>query len=243
MAASTLPPQPVPAATTSTPKDPNDSPGATIESPYRSRNRQGRVTFSVRRLDDPSRAGWAAVFGTAETTVPQETVPASTGFPTITARVEAESSGYENWLGWIQMVNERTPDGREIRADHDPIWFLQGRDVPYAAVGYAPTFFDAPTRPERRPVLWEADLFLCTVPSLRDGLDASTAAVEPLAGARWGFRIDRDGEAPAPIGLRPAGNWAWASWVPALRKSFPRWRFADRTASVTLDRRPGSLPP
>jgi hypothetical protein len=155
-------------------------------------------------------------------------------FPAIHATVEPTARGYQNWLGWIQFVNEREPNGRPISSEHDPIWFLRGKDIPYCAVGYAPAFFDAPTRPARRGVLWEADLFLCTVPSLAPKDDRVLSPVEPLVGLRWGFRIDADGGEPSPLAPRWTGDWAWASWVPVLRKAFPSWPFADRTPSVAF---------
>jgi hypothetical protein len=149
--------------------------------------------------------------------------------------VDPEGQGYHNWLGWIQLVNERDPKGASISSAHDPIWFLQGKEVPYCAVGYAPSFFDAPSRPARRAVLWEADLFLCSVPTISTIDGRPDAPLEPLAGVRWGFRIASDGEAPTPIAPRWTGDWAWASWVPVLRRAFPTWRFADRTPSVGLN--------
>ena len=197
--------------------------------------RRGRLTVSTASIPRAGVAGWEAVYGSALKRVPTEEVEAHAGFPALLARVEPEGSGYHNWLGWIQFVNERDPKGVSISSEHDPIWFLRGKEVPYAAVGYAPSFFDAPTRPSRQAVLWEADLFLCTVPSGSPLDGHADSPLEPLAGVRWGFRIDSDGGTPTLIPPRLTGDWAWASWVPSLRRAFPHWRFADRTPSVALN--------
>lgn len=206
----------------------------TIETRFEGSTRRGRVTVSMAPVPRPAEAGWEAVFGASWKSVPPEAVAAQAGFPALLARVEPEGRGYHNWLGWIQLVNERDPKGNTISSEHDPIWFLRGKGVPYGAVGYAPSFFDAPSRPARKAVLWEADLFLCTVPSVSGTNGAPDSPLEPLAGIRWGFRIAADGEEPTPLAPRWTGDWAWASWVPVLRRDFPSWRFADRTPSVVL---------
>src|SRR5208282_1883053 len=206
----------------------------TLETRFEAGTRRGRVTVSLTPVPQTIDGGWDAVYGTTLKDAGSEAISMLAGFPALLGRVEPEGRGYHNWLGWIQLVNERDPKGRAVSSDHDPIWFLRGREVPYGAVGYAPSFVDAPTRPERRTVLWEADLFLCTVPSLSAIDGRADSPVEPLAGLRWGFRIASDGEEPTPIPPRWTGDWAWASWVPVLRRAFPTWRFADRTPSVVL---------
>jgi hypothetical protein len=194
----------------------------------------GRLRVNLGRVSDARDSGYEAVFGSSSFGFSPDGVAAHEGFPVLLAQVEPAGRGYENWLGWIQFVNERDPNGRSISSEHDPIWFLRGKDVPYGSIGYAPSFFDAPTRPARKAVLWEADLFLCTVPSVSPGDGRPDSAVEPLAALRWGFRIDTDGAEPTPLTPRWTGDWAWASWVPVLRKGFPSWQFADRTPSVGL---------
>ncbi|MGD0257628.1 MAG: hypothetical protein ABSB90_07095 [Thermoplasmata archaeon] len=205
-----------------------------LETTFEGGTHRGRVTVAMAPIPHAEAAGWEAVFGTAMQGASPEEREAHSGFPGLLARVEPRGRGYNNWLGWIQFVNERDPRGTSFSSEHDPIWFLQGKEVPYAAVGYAPTFFDAPTRPARRAVLWEADLFLCTVPSVAPADGRPESPLEPLAGVRWGFRIDSDGAAPTPIAPRWTGDWAWASWVPVLRRRFPGWKFADRTPAVPL---------
>jgi hypothetical protein len=206
----------------------------TLETRFDGGTRRGRVLVSVAPVPKVGQAGWDAVYGTSVKNAAPEAIAAQAGFPALLARVDPEGQGYHNWLGWIQLVNERDPKGSSISSDHDPIWFLRGKEVPYCAVGYAPSFFDAPSRPARRAVLWEADLFLCTVPSVSPIDGRPDSPLEPLAGVRWGFRIAADGEEPTPIPPRFTGDWAWASWVPVLRRTFPAWRFADRTPSVVL---------
>ncbi|MCI4373116.1 MAG: hypothetical protein L3K02_05685 [Thermoplasmata archaeon] len=238
MQATIRPPQESP-----TPNSPTPSPELrplfedppVLETRFQGGHHRGRVTVSLARIPEAGAAGWDAVYGRGKGSTPSPAGEAPTGFPALLAHVEPEGRGYHNWLGWIQFVNERNPDGGSISSEHDPIWFLRGKEVPYGAVGYAPSYFDAPTRPERRAVLWEADLFLCTVPSISPVDGRPDSPLEPLAGVRWGFRIASDGDAPSPLAPRWTGDWAWASWVPVLRRAFPGWRFADRTAAVALN--------
>jgi hypothetical protein len=214
-----------------------------LETSFRGTHGGGRIRVAVGRGSDARELGYPAVFGAASPDLPYENGAAMGGFPVLLAQVEPESRGYENWFGWIQLVNEREPNGRPISSEHDPIWFLNGKDIPYCALGYAPTFFDAPSRPARRAVLWEADLFLCTVPANPPKDSRTLPPVEPLAGLRWGFRIDTDGGEPVALTPRWTGDWAWASWVPVLRKGFPGWSFADRTPSVAFTSVPRVHPP
>jgi hypothetical protein len=208
---------------------------ATIDTRFETGSRRGRVRVTVAPISQPALGGWDAVYGGTLKNAPPEVFAAQAGFPSLQARVEPEGLGYQNWLGWIQLVNERDPKGVSISSAHDPIWFLQGKDVPYCSVGYGPSFFDAPSRPARRAVLWEADLFLCTVPTNSPIDGRPDSPLEPLVGVRWGFRIPADGDEPTSIVPRWTGDWAWASWVPVLRRAFPAWRFADRTPSVVLN--------
>jgi hypothetical protein len=205
-----------------------------LETRFDSGARRGRVMVSVAAVPQPAAAGWEAVYGKSIANIPPAARAAQAGFPALLARVESEAAGYHNWLGWIQLVNEREPNGATISSEHDPVWFLRGKEVPYAAVGYAPNFYDAPTRPARRAVLWEADLFLCSVPTVSAVDGRPDAPLEPLVGVRWGFRIGSDGAEPTALAPRWTGDWAWASWAPVLRRTFPTWRFADRTTSVVL---------
>jgi hypothetical protein len=207
---------------------------ATLETTFQGDRRRGRLRVALGSSADLRESGYGAVYGASVERSAGAGSAGGPGFPALLAQVEPEGQGYENWLGWIQLVNERDPKGRSFSSDHDPIWFLRGKDVPYGATGYAPSFFDAPNRPARKAVVWEADLFLCTVPSVSPEDGRPTSPVEPLAGIRWGFRIDADGADPAPLTPRWTGDWAWASWVPVLRRAFPSWRFADRTPSVSL---------
>jgi hypothetical protein len=205
-----------------------------LETRFDGGGRKGRVTVHLVRTADRGLAGSGPNLAPPLPESARLEGSGAVGFPAVLARVEPESEGYWNWLGWIQLVNERDASGSSARAEHDPIWFLEGRDIPYGSVGYAPAFYDAPSRPERRAVLWEADLFLCTVPDTTSAGKKVDPPVAPLVGVRWGFRIGADGGEPVALAPRWTGDWAWASWVPVLREGFPGWRFADRTPSVAL---------
>ncbi|MCI4365397.1 MAG: hypothetical protein L3K10_04975 [Thermoplasmata archaeon] len=206
----------------------------TLEATFEAGTRRGRLRVLLGKVSDFQEAGWDAVFGSKVGSITPAAAATHAGFPALLAHVEPEGRGYQNLLGWIQLVNERDGKGTSLHDGDDPAWFLQGRDVPYGAVGYAPSYFDAPSRPGRQAVLWEADLFLCTLPSVPGDHPDDATPIGPLAGIRWGFRIATDGAEPTPLAPRLTGDWAWASWVPVLRKRFPTWRFADRTPSVGL---------
>jgi hypothetical protein len=100
---------------------------------------------------------------------------------------------------------------------------LRDRGVPFAVMGYLPAFFDASFWPDRPRIFWRADLFLCPITIRRP----SEEEVTPVAGFRWGFKIEQAGEAPELLPLETVGEGAWNESLPNLRFWFPSWRFGS----------------
>lgn len=137
-------------------------------------------------------------------------------FPTCTATIWHPSRGYDAMCGWVQFVrssDSAKPDVFEM----DPLPFTSDLDLPYCWYGTKPTLFDGPTRASRQDLVWRAHSFLCASPGFVD------RRVESLAGFSWGFDVaDNQVHFVSPAVLN-AENWA--SHLPVLEDSFPRWTF------------------
>ena len=83
------------------------------------------------------------------------------GFPVMQASVEYSAEGYAADMGWLQVVRYTVSDpGQEGQATvFDVPPQLAETDMPYAAFGVRPTFFDAPAMAARNAT-WDADTFL-----------------------------------------------------------------------------------
>lgn len=148
---------------------------------------------------------------------------AGVGFPTIKCELESDRPGYWSMFGWIQWVTQDFPDRRRaVRLVDRPPAFLD-RDLPFATMGYTPTFFDAPAYLSLPAIEFRASLFLCTLPMM-----SRREHVAPLAGFNWGYRISRTGEAPTPYPLELASEGDWARVRSQLSQRHPRWRFARK---------------
>jgi len=145
------------------------------------------------------------------------------GFPVLKAAVSATTHGYENLFAWVQTVAHLGRDGRVEDWSPDVLPSLLDRDVPFACIGYCPTFYDAPFWPKRPRLHWRADLFLCPMAIRRPAKEE----IRPIAGFRWGFRIPRPGAEPQLLPLEPVGPEAWAESLARLREHYPRWRFGE----------------
>jgi hypothetical protein len=170
-------------------------------------------------------AGYGAVWGEEFERQDPAVLSRLAGFPAILVRVEPAGLGYRNWLGWVQLVRESALDGAESKVEVDPIWYLEDKDIPFAAMGYCPTFFDSPSRTERAPIRWEADLYLCTVPTVTDPELKSDIVIHPLCGVRWGFHISDGGANPEPSNPRRSPSEAWPAHSAILSTRFPSWHF------------------
>ncbi len=138
------------------------------------------------------------------------------GLPWCRATVEPAARGYNDALGWIQLVTDTaSPHGREPKVD--PFEPLGEIAHPFCFYGFSPTHFDAPHRDERHDTSWRAHAFLA-------GIGGAFEAF-PLLGFSWGFEI-RAGEIaiPAPEPLTEA---TWTADLPSLRRDHPRWSFRE----------------
>ncbi len=179
--------------------------------------RAGTVRCHYGVTSKASESGFPALRGWTRAT------QAGVGFPTIKCEVVSERPGYWSNFGWIQWVTQDFPGKRTpVRlVDRAPA-FLD-RDLPFATMGYAPSFFDAPAYLSLPAIDFRATLFLCTLPMM-----SRREAVAPLVGFTWGYRIANQGEAPSPHPLEVATRSDWSRIRPQLSKHHPKWRFAPR---------------
>lgn len=192
---------------------------------FRLGQRSGSIAVWFGRVPDVREAGYDILFGRGLELQNETVVARFAGFPAILVRVETSGRGYANWLGWIQLVRESALDGPDSNAEVDPIWYLRDKDVPFASMGYSPNFFDAPSRGERHPVRWEADLYLCTVPAVAEPELEPDLVIRPLCGVRWGFKIPREGAEPELSFPRQSPADVWSSHSKVLSARFPSWNF------------------
>jgi hypothetical protein len=210
----------------------------TLESRLDGPNHRGTVQVVLGRVPSQRPVGGDPAVVTSFPAV--EVGPRGAGLPVLRARVTLDGDGSGAPLGWIQLVNARDVEGNPLLEESTPITFPDWDGTVDANRRPGPEFLDAPDGPTDRAVVWEADLFLCTVEAPPTANPRGSSPVEPLVGVRWGFRVATDGGDPSPLIPRWTGDWAWASWVPVLRKRFPSRQFAERTPSVRWrDRRGG----
>ena len=165
----------------------------------------GRVSVTCEPNDDPPSVGKGAE---------------AQGFPMCTATIEFPGRGYRSMLGWIQLVRSTDNASSGTAFDMDPARFFEDSPAPFCFYGFAPIFFDAPSRDDRRPLDWLAHAFLAFVPRDR----GATKAAVPLVGFSWGFRIDtREAITLAPMAQLSVRDWL--GHVPYLETTYPAWQF------------------
>jgi len=123
-------------------------------------DRRGVVRVFYGVTSRPSDSGFRALRGWSRER------RAGVGFPTIKCEVESRRPGYWNSLGWIQWVTQEFRGDRATVRLVDRFPSLLDRDLPFAVMGYAPAFFDAPAFNSLPAVDFRATLFLTTVPIL-----------------------------------------------------------------------------
>jgi hypothetical protein len=172
-----------------------------------------RLSFTLRDLPGRVEVG-------VEPNAAPETLgcaPHAEGFPVCTATVEYAGAGYAAALGWIQLV--RSTGGADAGAsfEMDPFEALGRLTHPFCWFGFAPTLFDAPSRPSRVPLEWTAHSFLAyrrrgargaSRPGLRLGLlDRRRRDLDRGPRPAGRRRVGRAPAAAAPrasrLGLRP----------------------------------------
>lgn len=178
-----------------------------------------RIEFSLRRLN-----------GVVEASLIRNTDPNGLGYPLLVhgqpadfardypvcrATVEYPADGYAAIFGWTQMVRS-TDSSRAF--EMDPISIYRTISTPFCWYGYKPTLFDAPSRPTRYDIEWEAHSFLCVSPD-----SVMTRHVQAVAGFSWGFAV----EGGKITLVRPLllGPEAWDTHAELLNENYPDWVF------------------
>ena len=152
-------------------------------------------------------------------------VDSTIGFPSMLATVDYSGTGYRATAAWIQVLsieryrNDDSLPERWIGVDLPP--HLEGAGVPFFAIGFAPTLFDAPSNnlSGADRLNWRADTFLVRAP-----LRFRTELITPLAGFTWGYSEFFDG----PVQLSPltaATASTWNSLRALLSSQYPTWTF------------------
>lgn len=156
---------------------------------------------------------------------------AGVGFPTIKCEVESNRPGYWSNFGWIQWVTQEFQGKRKPVRLVDRFPAFSDRDLPFATMGYAPTFFDAPAYLSLPAIDFRATVFLCTLPIM-----SRREVVSPLAGFTWGYHIAKRGDAPTSYRLATASKGDWRRLRSEVASLHPKWRFATEyrlASSVT----------
>lgn len=139
------------------------------------------------------------------------------GFPVLRATIEPPGRGYQDLLGWIQLIHDpERSDGFLI----DALEMLSEVTHPFGYFGYAPILFDAPHRPPDEDLDWVAHTFLGSIGGIYGECDAHA-----YLGFSWGYRI-RAGK-PSLVGFEQLGPAAWDAHLPYLRARCPDWTFAS----------------
>jgi hypothetical protein len=165
--------------------------------------RAGVVDVEISRNEDPAAVGCPEC---------------ARGFPICRATVEPAARGYNDVLGWVQVVDASDLFG-EFR--NDPFEPIDAEpNHPFCFYGFAPTLLDLPHRDHGEDADFLAHAFLCDL-----GAEPLLPPAEArcLVGFSWGFAI-RGGE----ISLTEAARLdrsAWDAQLPYLRRTFPAWAF------------------
>ena len=186
--------------------------------PFSLRGASGQVTVQYGVNEDPIRWGYAVL------ELKWAHPDLVRGFPVIQATVEHPAEGYAADMGWLQVVRYESRDaGEGERATvFDVPPQLAEIEMPYAAFGVRPTFFDAPST-DRKDVSFDADTFLVYTPDA-----VMTRVIRPICGFKWGYQV-RDGDVLLnPLSVADASDWERD--LPDLRRRFPTWTFEEESS-------------
>jgi len=139
------------------------------------------------------------------------------GFPVMEATIEPPARGYQDLLGWIQLIDAPHDFGEQPRLDS--LEMLSEVSHPFGYFGHAPTAFDAPHRDNYPDMDWVSHTFLAGIAGIHLPFEARA-----ILGFRWGYSI-RDGEVSI-IGLSALDASAWDAFLPFLHEKCPAWTFA-----------------
>jgi hypothetical protein len=150
--------------------------------------------------------------------------PHAEGFPVCTATVEYPRRGYRSMLGWVQLVRSTDNASGGAAFEMDPFALFGDAPSPYCWYGTQPILFDAPSRPTRVPMRWEAHSFLATT-RIDEVMRGSARWVEPLLGFAWGFEIRDERIELSPVARLTSADWD--AHLAVLAESYPFWRFRE----------------
>lgn len=186
--------------------------------PFRLRGVDGKVSVMYGVNEDPVYWGYTVL--ELEWFTPELV----RGFPVMQASVEYPAEGYAADMGWLQVVrySVRDPGQEEQTTVFDVPPQLAATDIPYAAFGVRPTFFDAPAMAARNAT-WDADTFLVHTPDA-----VLSRVIQPICGFAWGYRVT-DGDVLLNA-LRVADASDWERNVGDLRQRFGSWTFGDESS-------------
>jgi hypothetical protein len=146
------------------------------------------------------------------------------GFPICSASVDYPARGYRSMLGWVQLVRSTDNESAGTDFELDPFSVFGDAPSPYCWYGQRPTLFDAPSRPLRQALDWEAHSFLASTP-LDEVAELKPRRVIPILGFCWGFTDD--GSTVSLSGPAKLPVQTWDIHLELLRASYPWWHFSD----------------
>jgi hypothetical protein len=165
--------------------------------------------------------------GWVDLTVKSNTDPQALGcpphakhFPVCTATVTYGGKGYKAALGWVQLVRSTDGPSTGEKFDLDPFEPLGRTTHPFCFFGFAPTLFDAPSRPALEQMDWTADSFLCFIAA-----NPVRQEARAILGFRWGFTIREATISLEQTTMLPAAEWD--GHLAVLRREHPAWDFAS----------------
>jgi hypothetical protein len=181
--------------------------------PFELRGFSGSVHVRAGVNDDPRRWGYHFLgldFGDA--------FEGALGFPVVEAIVQFGAEGYAAELGWVQVVEQRTPNAPDVDLLCDAPPHMRSLAMPFMSFGVRPTFFDAPADDIEPNLGWSATAFLTYTPDI-----LMSREIGPVCGFRWGFD-KRDG-AVSSRAVTAAGRAEWETFASSLRPLYPEWTF------------------
>lgn len=179
-------------------------------------------TQPPRRIEVPFR--WATLEGHVEAEVGVNENPEALGcdeialgFPYCRARIEPESKGYRDALGWVQMVDASFFPGGVHVDNFEPLGPVPH---PFAFYGFSPTLFDAP-HAEGDELDFLAHSFLCGL----GGELLERQEVRAVLGFEWGF--SKRGARIESFGPELLSEDVWNGHLDYLRGHYDDWTFAS----------------
>ena len=181
--------------------------------PFRLRDLEGEISVLYGVNEDPVRWGYAVL--ELEWFKPELV----RGFPIMEASVDHPAEGYAADMGWVQVVRYdiRDPGEEEHATVFDVPPQFADADIPYAAFGVRPTFFDAPAM-SAQDATWRALTFLVHTPDA-----VLSRVIRPICGFSWGYRVDGGRVVLDPLAVADAGDWSEV--LADLRARFVTWTF------------------